>query len=139
MLKIYFVSCKFRVRDEKQQHLTVFLGCFLLNVCIVTFYLKTLLFWPKYFRNFGQKKECAKNKPLLCCIFFIVNTFNPYLPHGLGFLCSLRGSNLIFHAHCLLSEKLMAVLIVTGEGRAETIADNNSKTIQYIFSPRGII
>ena len=30
-------------------------------------------------------------------------------------------------------------LIVTGEGGAETIADNNSKTIQYIFSPRGII
>ena len=30
-------------------------------------------------------------------------------------------------------------LIVTGEGGAETIADDNSKTIQYIFSPRGII
>ena len=28
-----------------------------------------------------------------------------YLPHGLGFLCSHRGSNLIFHAHCLLSKK----------------------------------
>ena len=49
-----------------------------------------------------------------------------YLPHGFSFLCSLRGSNLIFHAHCLLSKKLVAVSIVT-------IADNNSKTIQYIF------
>ena len=64
---------------------------------------------------------------------------SPYLPHGLGFLCSLRGSNLIFHTHCLLSKKLVALLIVTGQGGAETIADNNSKTIQYIFSPRGII
>ena len=59
-----------------------------------------------------------------------------YLPHGLGFLCSHRGSNLIFHAHCLLSKKLVAALIVTGEGGAETIADNNSKTIQYIFPRR---
>ena len=58
-----------------------------------------------------------------------------YLPHGLGFLCSHRGSNLIFHAHCLLSKKLVAALIVTEEGGAETIADNNSKTIQYIFPP----
>ena len=62
-----------------------------------------------------------------------------YLPHGLGFLCSHRGSNLIFHAHCLLSKKLVAALIVTWEVGAETIADNNSKTIQYIFFPRGII
>ena len=58
-----------------------------------------------------------------------------YLPHGLGFLCSHRGSNLIFHAHCLLSENLAAALIGTGEGEAETITDNNSKTIQYIFHP----
>ena len=58
-----------------------------------------------------------------------------YLPHGFGFLCSHRGSNLIFHAHCLLSKKLVAALIVTGEGGAETIADNNSKTMQYIFPP----
>ena len=50
-----------------------------------------------------------------------------------------EGSNLIFHAHSLLSKKLVAVLIVTGEGGAETIAENNSKTIQYIFYPRGII
>ena len=28
-----------------------------------------------------------------------------YLPLGLGFLCSHRESNLIFHAHCLLSKK----------------------------------
>ena len=50
----------------------------------------------------------------------VLNT--PHLPHGLGFLCSHRGANLIFHAHCLLSKKLVAALIVTGEGRAETIA-----------------
>ena len=56
-----------------------------------------------------------------------------YLPHGLGFLCSLRGSNLLFPAHCLLSKKLVAALNVTGEGGAETIADNNIKTIQYIM------
>ena len=62
-----------------------------------------------------------------------------YLPHGLGFLGSHRGSNIIFHAHCLLTKKLVAGLIVTGEGGAETIADNKSKTIQYIFTPRGII
>ena len=43
------------------------------------------------------------------------------------------GSNLIFHTHCLLSKKLVAVLIVTGEGGAETITDDN--TI-YIF-PQG--
>ena len=49
------------------------------------------------------------------------------------------GSNLIFHAHCLQSEKLVAALIVTGEGGAETIADNNSKTTQYIFYSKGII
>ena len=55
-----------------------------------------------------------------------------YLPYGLGFLCFLRGSNLLFPAHCLLSKKLVAALKVTGEGGAETIADNNSKTIQYI-------
>ena len=36
------------------------------------------------------------------------------------------GSNLIFHVHCLLSKKLVAVLIVTGEGGAETMADNNT-------------
>ena len=59
----------------------------------------------------------------------IMETTAAYLPHGLGFLCSLR----------VLSKKLLAVLIVTGEGGAETIADNNSKTIQYIFSARGII
>ena len=52
---------------------------------------------------------------------------------GLSFLCSHRGSNLILHAHCLLSKKPVAALIVTGEGGAETIADNNSKTMQYIF------
>ena len=52
-----------------------------------------------------------------------------YLPHGLGFLCSLRGSNLLFPTHCLLSKKLVAALNVTGEGGAETTADNNSKTI----------
>ena len=62
-----------------------------------------------------------------------------YLPHRLGFLCSHRGSNLIFHAHCLLSKKLVTPLIVTGEGGAETIADNNSKTIQYIFFPGGLL
>ena len=65
-----------------------------------------------------------------------------YLPHRLGFLCSHRGSNLIFHAHCLLSKKLVAALIVTGEGGAvtgeggaETIADNNSKQYNIYFSP----
>ena len=59
-----------------------------------------------------------------------------YLPLGLGFLCSHRGSNLIFHAHdCLLSKKLVGALIVTGEDGAETLADNNSKTMQYIFPP----
>ena len=61
-----------------------------------------------------------------------------YLPYGLGFLGSHRGSNLIFHADCLLSKKLVAALIVTGEGGAETIADNNSKTMQYI-SPWGYL
>ena len=69
----------------------------------------------------------------------LVNKIKHYLPHGLGFLCSQRGSNLIFHAHCLLSKKLASALIVTGKGEAETMADNDSKTIQYIFSPRGII
>ena len=58
--------------------------------------------------------------------------------YGLGFLCSHRGSNLIFHAHCLLSKKLVAALIVTGEGGAETITDNNSKTMQSI-SPWGYL
>ena len=48
-------------------------------------------------------------------VLFVYNTAH-YLPHGLGFLCSHRGSNLIFHAHCLLSKKLEAALIVTGEG-----------------------
>ena len=43
-----------------------------------------------------------------------------------------------FHDHCLLSKKLVAALIVTGEGGAETIADNNSKTMQYI-SPWGYL
>ena len=41
------------------------------------------------------------------------------------------GSNLIFHAHCLLSKKLVTVLIVTGEGGAETIA----KQYNIYFSP----
>ena len=51
--------------------------------------------------------------------------------HGLGFLfCSRRGSNLLFPAHCLLSKKLVAALVATGESGAETIADNNGKTIQ---------
>ena len=62
-----------------------------------------------------------------------------YLSLGLGFLCSRRGSNLLFPAHCLLSKGLVAALIVTEEGGAETIADNNSKTIQYIFPQGGIL
>ena len=62
----------------------------------------------------------------------ILNTVT-CLPHGLGFLCSLRGSNLLFLAHCLLSKKLVAALNITGEGGAETITDKNNKTIQYIM------
>ena len=50
-------------------------------------------------------------------------------------LCSRRGSNLLFPAHRLLSKKLVAALIVTGESGTETIADN---TIQYIY-PQGNI
>ena len=65
---------------------------------------------------------------------YLVNFNLTYLPHGFGFLCSRRGSNLLFPAHCLLSKKLVAALIVTGESGAETIADNNSKTI-HIFPP----
>ena len=52
------------------------------------------------------------------------------IKHGLGFLCSLRGSNLLLPAHCLLSKKLAAALIATGRG-LKKIADNNRKTIQY--------
>ena len=40
--------------------------------------------------------------------------------------------------HCLLSKKLVAALIVTGESGAETIANNNSKTNTIYISPRGI-
>ena len=81
--------------------------------------------------------ECSTTAPTLLPIIIasLARNIGVYLPHGLGFLCSHRGSNLIFHAHCLLSKKLVAALIVTGEGRAETIADNNSKTMQYIFPP----
>ena len=57
--------------------------------------------------------------------------YKPYLPHGLAFLCSRRGPNLLFPAHCLLSKKLVAALIVTGESGAEKVADNNNKTILY--------
>ena len=79
--------------------------------------------------------KCASKSQLKYCHVTISwnlvngNDNGNYLPHGLGFRCSHRGSNLIFHAHCLLSKKLVAALIVTGEGGAETIANNNSKTI----------
>ena len=65
----------------------------------------------------------------------VLVTFLIYHMGSISFVLS-GGSNLIFHAHCPLSKKLVAVLIVTGEGGAETIADNNSKTILYIF-PQG--
>ena len=42
--------------------------------------------------------------------------------------------SVLFPAHCLLSIKpVVALISVTGESGAETIADKNSKTIQYIF------
>ena len=66
------------------------------------------------------------------------DTKKAFYLHGLSFLCSRRESNLLFPARCLLSKKLVAALIVTGESGAETIADNNRKTIQYIFPLRGI-
>ena len=47
-----------------------------------------------------------------------------YLPHGLGFLCSLRE----------IKFNIARSLPTICKGGAETIADNNSKTI-----PRGII
>ena len=59
----------------------------------------------------------------------------PLVIYRLGFLYSRRGSNLLFPAHCLLFKiKLVAALIVTGESGAETIADNNSKTVNAIYN-----
>ena len=73
---------------------------------------------PTYDAEFGNRIRatlvggecshyCAIPAPLKCSVRFrphpnerlrLVNT-TFYLPHGLGFLCSHRGSNLIFHAH----------------------------------------
>ena len=66
-----------------------------------------------------------------CCgsrrnyFFFLYSTW-------LVFLCSSRGLNYVHSANYQLSEKLGAALIVKGECGAETIADYNSKTMEYI-------
>ena len=101
-----------------------------------------MLFGPIHYSNTAQvnldKLQYKRYGMLLISLSTIrkrvVCKYNcVYLPHGLGFLCSRRGSNLLFPAHCELSNKLVGALIVTGEIGAETLADNNSKTIQYIF------
>ena len=63
-----------------------------------------------------------KIKPILLVLFPSAAVIYFYLPHGLGFLCSRRRSNLLFPAHFLLSKKLVAALIVAGESGTETTA-----------------
>ena len=50
----------------------------------------------------------------------------------LRFLCSFRRIYHITHDFNQLCKKLIAALIVTGECGAETIADDNSKTMEHI-------
>ena len=50
----------------------------------------------------------------------------------LRFLCSFRRIYHITHDFNQLCKKLIAALIVTGKCGAETIADDNSKTMEHI-------
>ena len=88
-----------------------FVGCYsidrLLTITKLVYGGAVLQFLPFFgFPVHVVSKKCILQHVLVDSLPIYHDNSCHYLPHGLGFLCSHRGSNLLFHAHdCLLSKK----------------------------------